>query len=148
MDRRSYGEEKEREKDRPLNLSTNPSPDTEGKKREEKGPKKRKTKGVSDQCTPDNSGETKWWEVQSPRGQTAQSSTLTIPFLFIIPSNQLLCCLLKKGQVLFSPDQRPTVRPLISRHPHHAAAAACVYLCVCVFMRVCVYVCVYSGFIT
>lgn len=62
--------------------------------------------------------------------------------------NQLLCCLLKKSQVLFSPTRDGAVRSLISRHPHHIAAAACVYLCSCVqwvhnlSIYVCVSVCV------
>lgn len=62
--------------------------------------------------------------------------------------NQLLCCLLKKAKFYFPPTRDGAVQSLISRHPHHIVAAACVYLCACVqwvhnlSIYVCVSVCV------
>lgn len=54
----------------------------------------------------------------------------------------------KKSQVLFSLTRNGEVQSLISRHPQHTAAAACVYLCGRVLrvhnlsIYVCVSVCV------
>lgn len=62
--------------------------------------------------------------------------------------NRILCCLLNffffLSQVLFFPTIEGTVRSLISRHPQHTAAAACVYLCACVqwVHNLSIYVCV------
>lgn len=83
-----------------------------------------------------------------PRGKTTQNSTLTVSFLFIISLTSSSAVRSKKPSFIFPLTRDGAVDSLISRHPHHIVAAACVYLCACVrrvhnlSIYVCVSVCV------